>query len=217
MSEEHDSRIASGSTPNIVTTELRHHVPFTLLGSLSGIAVMAAFVLAKVPKGPSQVIFETLHPLHVLLSAIVATAMYRRYRRSLAAAIVVGVASSVALGTLSDIVLPYLGGKLLQIDMGEHMHLAFIEEWFLVWPAAAIGMAIGLWRKKTRLPHSGHVFLSTWASLFYLTSFGTADWLPMLPLIFVLLFVAVWVPCCLGDIVFPLLIAGRHWTHEHQH
>ncbi|MBM4037276.1 MAG: hypothetical protein FJ290_02075 [Planctomycetes bacterium] len=209
--------MASGSRPSIIATELRHHVPFTALGALSGIAIMAAFVLAKVPKGVSEAVFETLHPLHVLMSAIVATAMFRRYRRSLAAAVAVGVGSSIAIGTLSDIVLPHLGARLLRIEMCEHMHLAFIEEWFLVWPAAAIGMAIGVWRRKTRLPHSGHVFLSTWASLFYLTAFGTAHQLATLPLIFVLLFVAVWVPCCLGDIVFPLLIAGRHWTHEHQH
>ncbi|HUT32904.1 MAG TPA: hypothetical protein VNE39_05450 [Planctomycetota bacterium] len=216
MSEEHKCDMASGSAPGIITTELRHHVPFTALGALSGIAIMAAFVLAKVPQGPSELIFETLHPLHVLMSAIVSTAMFRRYRRSLVAAIAVGVASSIAIGTLSDIVLPYLGGTLVGAHMG-HMHLAFIEEWWLVWPAAAIGMTIGLWRKKTRLPHSGHVFLSTWASLFYLTSYGTADWLPLLPLIFALLFVAVWLPCCFGDIVFPLLIAGPQAAREHQH
>jgi hypothetical protein len=47
--------------------------------------------------------------------------------------------------------------------------------------------------------------LSTRASLFYLTAFGATDWLPLLPLVFVVLFFAVWVPCCTSDIVFPLL------------
>jgi hypothetical protein len=123
----------------------------------------------------------------------------------------------VGIGTLSDIILPYLGGRLVGAKM-EHMHLAFIEEWWLVEPAAAIGVAIGLWRPGTRLPHSAHVFVSTWASLFYLTSYGDANWLPLLPAIFLLLFIAVWLPCCFGDIAFPLLIAGRaHADHEHQH
>lgn len=216
MRKSHQPHMVTGSRPNIILTELRHHIPFTALGALSGIAIMAAFVIAKIPREPSEYIFETLHPLHVLMSAIVASAMYRRHRPSPVAAIAVGLASSVAIGTLSDIVLPYLGGRLVGAEMG-HIHLAFIQEWFLVWPAAAAGVAIGLWRKKTRLPHSGHVFLSTWASLFYLTAFGTADWLPMLPLIFVLLFVAVWVPCCFGDIVFPLLIAREQAAEEHQH
>ena len=217
MIDECKNHMASGKAPSIIAVELRHHVPFTAIGSLSGIAIMAAFVLCKVPQGPSQVLFEIMHPVHVLLSAIVATAMFRRYRPSLLAAAVVGCVSSVAVGTLSDIVLPYLGGRLVGAKM-EHMHLAFIEEWWLVEPAALIGVAIGLWRPKTRLPHAAHVFVSTWASLFYLTSYGTADWLPLLPVIFALLFVAVWLPCCFGDIVFPLLIAGPHAAaQEHQH
>ncbi len=216
MSEEHKCQVASGSRPNIIATELRHHVPFTALGALSGIAIMAIFVLAEVHPDLSKVFFEIAHPAHVLLSAIVTTAMYRRYRKGLAAAIAVGLAGSVPLGTLSDIVLPYLGGKLLRLEM-DHMHLAFIEEWFLVWPAAAMGVGIGLWRRGTRLPHSGHVFISTWASLFYLTAFGSAVSLPMLPAIFAILFFAVWVPCCVSDIVFPLLIAGPQAAREHQH
>lgn len=217
MAKEHETHPVSGTVSSVIAVELKHHVPFTALGSLSGIAIMAAFVLCKIPQGPSQVLFEIMHPVHVLLSAIVATAMFRRYRRSVVAAIAVGVASSIAIGTLSDIVLPYLGGRLVGAKM-EHMHLAFIEEWWLVEPAALIGVAIGLWRPKTRLPHAAHVFVSTWASLFYLTSYGTANWLPLLPVIFALLFVAVWLPCCFGDIVFPLLIAGPHAAaQEHQH
>jgi hypothetical protein len=51
--------------------------------------------------------------------------------------------------------------------------------------------------------------LSTWASLFYFTAFGTAAWLPLLPLILVFLFISVWIPCCLSDIVFPLLFVRQ--------
>lgn len=66
------------------------------------------------------------------------------------------------------------------------------------------------------------MLLSTWASLFYFTAFGTASWVPLLPLIFVFLFLAVWLPCCLSDIAFPLLfirkVAGKHnmaYTSHH--
>ena len=78
----HECQMASGRAPGIISTELRHHMPFTALGALSGIVIMAVFVLAKIPKGPSTVIFETLHPLHVLMSAIVSTAMFRRSARA---------------------------------------------------------------------------------------------------------------------------------------
>ncbi len=217
MAEEHAHEQCGVS--RLLATELRHHVPFTALGALSGIVVMAAFILLEIPQKPAEVIFELLHPAHVLLSAIVTTALYRRYRPCRAAAAVVGFAGSVGLGTLSDIVFPYLGGLAIGAHM-DHIHLAFIEEWWLVNPAALVGVGIGLWRQGTRLPHWGHVFVSTWASLFYLASYGgDTNWLPKLPLIFVLLFVAVWLPCCLSDIVFPLLIAGKKaaMEHEHQH
>ncbi|MBM4030629.1 MAG: hypothetical protein FJ291_02465 [Planctomycetes bacterium] len=218
MSEKHGSYAPASTMSGLLAIELKHHVPFTAIGAAMGIAVMGGFVLARVPHGPSEVLFEIMHPAHVLLSAVVTTAMFRRYRPSLPAAIVTGLVAAVGIGTLSDIVLPYFGGELVGAKM-EHIHLAFIEEWWLVWPAAAIGVGVGLWRPGTRLPHSAHVFVSTWASLFYLISYGEAsNWLPLLPAVFLLLFAAVWLPCCFGDIIFPLLIAGRkHADREHQH
>jgi hypothetical protein len=70
-----------------------------------------------------------------------------------------------------------------------------------IWAA----VAIGLLAPGTRPPHAGHALVSTWASLFYLTAYGVTDWLPLLPLVLVVLFFAVWIPCCTSDIVFPLL------------
>ena len=47
------------------------------------------------------------------------------------------------------------------------------------------------------------------------TAFGVAYWLPLLPVIFLFLFLAVLIPCCLSDIVFPLLFIGKVATLEH--
>jgi len=217
MAHEHGDEHGhgEGSTGSLLALELRHHAPFTALGALTGIALMVAYVLLKVSHGTGEVVFEVLHPLHVLLSAVVTTSLYRRYRPSLAAAVVVGYVGSVGIGTLSDIVFPYLGGLVVGARM-EHIHLAFIEEWWLVNPAALAGVAVGLWRPGTRLPHSGHVFVSTWASLFYLATYGQANWLPLLPLVFVVLFAAVWFPCCFSDIMFPILIAGKKAARERE-
>jgi len=94
-------------------------------------------------------------------------------------------------------------------------HLPFIEKWWLVNPLALVGIAIGYLRPTTKIPHFGHVLLSTWASLFYFTAFGVAYWLPLLPAVFLFLFLAVWIPCCLSDIVFPLLFIREVATLEH--
>ena len=191
-----------------IATELKEHIPFTTLGTITGIAILVIIVLAKVDATISQTIFYTLHPLHVVLSAIATTAMYRKYGSGkVLAAILVGYSGSIGIPTISDAIIPHLGGALLNIAI--EFEVPFIEKWWLINPAALIGIAIGYWRPTTKFPHTGHVLLSTWASLFYLTAFGIAQWIPLLPLIFVFLFLAVWIPCCVSDIVFPLLFARK--------
>lgn len=187
--------------------ELKRHAPFTAAGALSGIVLMLLIVLIDLPRAVSCTVFDIFHPVHVLLSALVTASMYRRYRRNLLMTVVIGYAGSVGIATLSDIVFPYLGGLLLGAEM--HFHLGFIHKWWLVNPLALAGICIAMWKPTTKIPHWGHVVLSTWASLFYLTAHGHADWLPLLPLIFVVLFVAVWFPCCLSDIIWPLLFVGK--------
>jgi hypothetical protein len=198
--------------------ELKAHAPFTAIGAVSGIIIMGIILATHLPASTSEVIFYTLHPLHIVLSALVTTAMYRRYSKGrLWVAILIGYLGSVGIATLSDAVIPFVEGSALSINIG--FHLPFLETeafpllgvptWIVINSAAFIGIAIGYWKQTTKIPHSGHVLLSTWASLFYFTAFGTASWVPLLPLIFVFLFLAVWIPCCMSDIVFPLLFVRK--------
>ncbi|MEJ2306329.1 MAG: hypothetical protein P8Y30_02080, partial [candidate division WOR-3 bacterium] len=93
----------------------------------------------------------------------------------------------------------------------------FIEKWWLINPLAIIGVIFAYFKPKTKFPHMGHVLLSTWASLFHIImSLGAIVlWFQYL-YIFIFLFLAVWLPCCVSDIVFPLLFAQK--THnEKQH
>jgi hypothetical protein len=194
--------------------ELATHAPFTAAGAVSGIIVMAIVVITKTPSNISETIFYILHPAHVLFSAIVTTAMYRRYSTGkLWAAILVGYTGSIGTATLSDAIIPYLGGESLRI--GIEFHLPFIEEWWLVNPAAFLGIFIGYLRPSTKLPHAAHIFLSTWASLFYFTAFSVTDWLPLLPFVFLFLFLAVWLPCCFSDIVYAhFFLGGDQHNHD---
>jgi hypothetical protein len=190
-----------------IARELKEHVPFTALGALTGIIIMAIVVLGNIPAHISHTAFYTLHPVHVLLSALVTTAMYVRYKKSKVwVVILIGWTGSIGIATISDAMIPYLGGSLLHAQM--EFHVPFIEEWWINLLALA-GIAIGYWRQTTRIPHFGHVLLSTWASLFYFTAFGIADWIPLLPFIFLFLLLAVWIPCCTSDIIYPLLFVRR--------
>ena len=201
-----------------IARELKEHAPFTALGALSGIIIMVVVVLTTVPSHVSHTVFHTLHPLHVILSALTTTAMYKRYSRGkIWAAVLIGYSGSIGVATLSDAIIPFLGGALLGIEI--EFHLPFIETeimpfigiktWQMINSAALAGIIIGYVKPTTKIPHLGHMLLSTWASLFYFTAFGIAQWIPLLPLVFLFLFLAVWLPCCISDIVFPLLFTRK--------
>jgi len=197
-----------------IARELGEHAPYTAVGALGGIAVMLAVVLSGASRGVSEGFFYALHPLHIVMSALATTAMYRRGGKGrLWVALVVGYTGAIGMATLSDAVMPFLGGSLLGADM--HFHLPFIDaeampvlgvpKWIVVNASAVVGIALGLRWLATKVPHLGHVLLSTWASLFGLTAFGEANWLVLAPLVFVFLFLAVWIPCCVSDVIYPML------------
>ena len=188
--------------------ELRRHAPFTAFGTLTGIVIMAVMVTAEVPRPLSQGLFWTLHPVHVLLSALVTAGVYRRHSEGkLWATVIIGYVGSIGIATLSDSLIPYLGEFLVDLPH-RGVHVGFIEKWWLVNPLAILGIGIAYFRSSTRFPHAGHVLLSTWASLFHIImAIGPPVGLFTLILIAVFLFAAVWVPCCTSDIVFPMLFS----------
>jgi len=189
----------------LITGELLSHAPFTFFGAVTGIVIMLLTIHLSLSQNVSEMIFYTLHPIHVVLSALVTTGMYRLHRGKGVSVFLIGYVGSVGIATISDILFPYFGGILLGAEM--EFHLGFIEKWWLVNPLAVLGISIAYWKPTTEFPHAGHVLLSTWASLFYLTAFGfgVANYFFLLPFVFLILFLSVWVPCCLSDIIFPLL------------
>jgi hypothetical protein len=209
----------------LIRHELVHHLPLTLVGAATGIILILSFVLFGILEDVESVshpIFFVLHPGHVALSAIATTSLFMKYgKRKVWLAVLVGIVGSLGIATLSDSIMPYMGELLLDLPHSE-AHIGFIEEPIITIGAAIIGVVIGYFIKHNRFPHSGHVFISTWASLFHviMAMGGSVDILHLL-VIFVLLFVAVWLPCCLSDIVFPLLFSSRkepvpqHYSHHH--
>lgn len=193
-----------------IGTELKNHAPFTIFGAFTGIIVMALF--HRLPSHTSYTIFYILHPMHVLLSALVTSSIFQIHTYKsmrggyiLAALLAIGYTGSIGIATVSDSIIPFLGEALLNLPKRE-MHIGFIEKWWLVNPLAFMGIAISYFRPATKFPHTGHVLLSTWASLFHMIM-ALGENLNMISYIgiFLFLFLAVWIPCCVSDIVFPLL------------
>jgi len=91
-----------------------------------------------------------------------------------------------------------------------HAHIGILEMPMIINFAALFGIGFAYWTPKTHFPHTGHVLLSMAASLFHILraqagAFGILEGV----LIALFLFVAVWIPCCLSDIVFPLLFVKK--------
>lgn len=193
-------------------TELRRHVPYTVAGALCGILLFV--LLQGVHSGTSYRVFYILHPIHVFFSAMATAALYQLHRRfspvyskKILQIIVVGYAGSIVVATLSDSLIPYLGEILL--DMPEtKVHIGFIEKWWLINPLALAGAGIAVGYPKTRISHSAHVLLSTFASLFHMLMAAGGTRLSSGSFIFILLFLflAVWIPCSLSDIIVPVLV-----------
>ena len=196
-----------------IIKELRSHVPFTIFGALTGIIIMIFF--QKIPSQLSYNIFYILHPMHIILSALVTASMYELHKCgrmghkcNIWILLLIGYVGSIGIATVSDSLIPYLGEILLRMPNRE-IHIGFLEKWWLVNPLAILGIAIAYFRPTTKFPHAGHVLLSTWASLFHIImAIGqNLNWFSYI-IIFFFLFLAVWLPCCISDIVFPLLFVS---------
>jgi len=212
-SAESSGATAAFETPGRASTigrELKAHAPFTGVGALTGIAVMLALASTDSLARLSAPLFWSLHPLHVLLSALVTASMYRLHAsRGAWSTIAIGYLGSIGIATLSDCLIPYIGESLLSLP-NRSIHLGFVEKWWLVNPMAFLGIGLACLWPNTKLPHAGHVLLSTWASLFHMTMAISGDLTAgVIAMVLVFLFLAVWVPCCTSDIVFPLLFAKR--------
>ncbi len=196
-----------------MANELKRHAPFTFLGTLTGIIIMIVIVFGgffSQVHPISRDIFYVLHPTHVLLSALVTTALFMRYGKKNAwFAVLIGYTGAIGIATISDSIIPYLGEALLDLP-NRGIHIGFIEKPLLTNLAALLGVMIGHWKWITKFPHFGHVLISTWASLFHvITALGaTVSWIQII-VVLIFLFLAVWVPCCTSDIVYPLLFTGK--------
>lgn len=157
-------------------------------------------------------LFHIFHPVHILFSATATTAMFWRHERRLLKAVIVGLIGSLGICGISDVFLPFLGGTILGI--GIEFHWCLIAHPMTIVPFTIFGVLLGLvlvdvahGRVSTIFSHSSHVFISTMATMLYLTAFGHIEWTLHIAEMFLIIFLGVTIPCCTSDIIFPLLLS----------
>ena len=190
---------------DVILKELGEHLPFTLTVSLlAGVLVAIFYNLGKLP---SEELFEIMHPAHVLVSAAATSTIYWRYNKSFWKVVLVGMSGAILIGSLSDILFPFLAGRMLSLETA--LHLPILEEPILILGVAIFGAVMGMYWDFFKVSHSLHVFLSVFASLFYLLAFSIDMSTGVILLISGLVFLVVYIPCCISDIVFPLFFIKK--------
>ncbi len=247
----------TGNKAKHILIELKGHAPFTCIGALLGIIFMLLFRNIEPSGShllfsifhPSHVVLSAMVTASMF--------RVHELRKNIFLVLFIGYFGSVGIATLSDIIIPHLGAELIGLEMPTHaqvhehavedkdhnrkeinitapqpakkgLHLGFIEEWYFVNPAAFLGIILAFFLPRTKFPHAGHILVSTWASSSYLLmTVANEMTLAAALAIFTTLFIAIWVPCCISDIVFPLLFiepdiemdgpCPEHARHSHDH
>lgn len=205
-----------------IREELTEHLPYTIFSVAGGLIVLGLLTFVatltdeKAFAEGTHDLFHVFHPLHVLFSATATTAMFWRHERKMAKAIIVGLLGSIGICGISDMAMPYLSGMLLGVSM--KLHVCVFEHPMMILPFAVVGIFVGLivpseTHKSTIASHTGHVLLSSAASILYLVSYGLDHWIHDIGMVFIYMVLAVIVPCCSSDIVFPLLITSGEKPH----
>jgi len=200
--------------------ELAHHLPFSIMSVAFGLVLAGLLHFITRAAGtadPSEYfreLFHLFHPLHILFSATATTAMFWQNERNLFKAAAVGVAGSIGICGISDVIIPYVAGLMLGTRM--HLHICIIEHPYMILPFLFLGLMMGFLRPGRLekrggvvLSHSLHVFISAAASVMYLVSYGMSNWLYHVGAVMIFMVLAVIIPCCMSDIVFPLLFVKR--------
>lgn len=211
-------------------SELVHHLPYAIFAVALALSVLSFFsFIARGFDEPVimhksfKMLFHSFHFMHLVFAATGTVVMFRRFSSSIFWALVLGVLSPIVFCTLSDSVLPYLGGRALGVDMS--FHLCFFTELVNVIPFLVVGIVNGLILSGHHsskqgfysvFSHAVHILVCAMAATFYLVSHGFTDWHKQIGAVFVFLIIAVVIPCTLSDVVVPMSFA-RARTKDEKH
>ena|SRR3990167_4133055 len=204
-----------------ITEELTCHTPYAIFSVAFGLTILSfmgffsygAFELSTIQKGTHE-LFHTFHFMHIVFAATGTLITFFRFSKNLIKGLVLAVVSTSVFCSLSDIVFPYFGGLLLGLPM--QFHFCWYSELHNILPFLIVGLINGIIMSSHHssrqslysiFSHFIHISISSFASLFYLASQGYADWGSNIGLIFLLLIVAVVVPCTFADVIVPMAFA----------
>jgi len=212
--------------------ELLHHFPYATLsvaialmlltiltvyfgtGTAFGQAVSSCSHEGCSHSAGLDILFHSFHFIHILFATSGTIVTFRRYSTNIFMGLFVGMVSSMIFCTLSDVLLPYIAGRMLGVAMD--LHICFASELSNILPFLGVGLFNG-W-VMTQLPefrtkenslflHFLHTFISAMASIFYAVGHGLSDFYSYFGMFYLLMVIAVIIPCTFSDVVAPIFFA----------
>ena len=214
------------------TEELMHHLPYAIFSVALGMIVLSLIDYSSVAQSVGHaarvasctgyhMLFHSFHFLHILFAATGTIITFSRFSTSLPRALAVGIVSPVIFCMLSDVLFPYLAGRILGVPM--ELHICFHRELQNVLPFLGVGICNGLILRghhSALLPvfsfgsHVVHILISSLAALFYMVSHGFDNWYPQMGIVFLFLVIAIVIPCTFSDVLVPMYFAGVKRKNE---
>ena len=168
--------------------ELLHHLPYAIFSVALGMVILSLLdysstmaSLGHTVRGASckgyHMLFHSFHFLHILFAATGTIITFSRFSNNLLKAIIVGTIAPAFFCMLSDVLLPYVAGRMLGVDM--ELHICFHREIQNVLPFLVVGIINGLALRSHHSSmlgvfslgsHFTHILISSLASLFYMVS-----------------------------------------------
>lgn len=213
---DHDHNNCTLEHHQTVIEEILCHLPFAIFSVAIALICMSLVSVQSHSQMSwiSYRLFHNFHYLHLLFAATGTVLIFKKYSNNNVLAIALGFVIPAFFCTISDAFLPYLGGRLINLDM--RFHWCFLSHLDIVLPFLIGGIVNGYVMSShptsRRLIYSTgyhfiHIFVSAMAALLYLVSFGFYEWWDKLGFVFVFLIVVTVIPCTLSDIVVPMFFA----------
>jgi hypothetical protein len=192
--------------------ELLCHFPYAVYAvALSMVLVALITVRGALSHAALHGLFHTLHFLHIVFAATGTVLVYRKYNGGIFGSLFVGSIVPAIFCTLSDAVMPYLGGVMYGIDM--EFHWCFRDHLGVIIPFLLVGIINGIvlslhdsagQDRYAATSHFLHIFISALASTMYMIGHGFAAWQSSVSYLFLFLLFAVLIPCTFADVIVPV-------------
>lgn len=203
-----------------LTDELVCHLPYAIFSVTFCLAVLSFWNFSSLSvlrpalmlQG-THALFHIFHFMHIIFAATGAIITYVRVSGNVLRGVLIGGLTAPLFCTLSDVALPYVGGRLLGIPMT--FHLCWYSEIGNILPFLFVGLLNGYVmskhepsrQKNSLFSHLVHTLVSSFASLCYLISHGFTAWYDHSGIVLIILLIAVVLPCTISDLVIPMACA----------